>query len=158
MQVNWKRYILLMLPIRLRNSKALFALIWALTQYTRRKYDEEYNGILQLIEELKYTSCVKAMKELLEKRFGEGIEITDGTDYNISFFKEDEQVGEDVERVTLAYGDNEEEKTMIIPDKESTVGVDFVVAVPQHIDKDRVAAFIERYVFEGVDFKTITKE
>ncbi len=138
-----------MLPIRLRESKALFALIWSLTAYTRKKYEQEYNGILLLTEELRYTSCVKAIKELLKKRFGEGIEITDGTDYNVSFFKANEPTGE----VTFAYGEDEtEEKTMIIPEKENTMGVDFMVEVPVHIDKDRVAGFIRRYVFEGVKF------
>jgi hypothetical protein len=159
MNVNWKRFLVLMLPIKLRNSKLLFSLLYALTYYTRKKYDDEYISILKLIEELKYTSQVKLFVLLINRKFDQEqkrITITDGTEGNVSFFKEDELD----ESITIATGENvldfdSTKRAFIVSNEETTVGEDFIINVPATIDKDKVKSFVMKYIFYGVGFKII---
>ena len=146
MQVNWKRYIKLMLPIRLRNSRLLFAIIWALTHYTRRKYDEEKQAIHALLQDLKYNSQVKSLLELLREKFSKQIEIIDDTN---------------LDEISFVRPDNLDENTflpmMVKPDNDIVLQRDFIVLVPEGVDKDKVRDFVERYVFCGVYFEVKDK-
>lgn len=72
MQIDWLRYIKLMLPIRLRKGKLLVALLWALSKTTRQKYNKDRQWTEDLLQDLRYTSQVKVLQELLDKKFGQG--------------------------------------------------------------------------------------
>lgn len=139
--MNWLRYILLMLPIRLRKSKFFYVLISALTQYTRRRYDEQEAYIRQLLSDMQYTSESLSLITLLKLRFGNDVEIRDD---------------EGVENISMIRPDNEVENTfipmMVRPDKETILQRDFIVYVPQGVDKEQVRSFVERYVFCGIYF------
>lgn len=151
MQVNWQRYILQLFPILLRKSKILFSLAWALTTYSRNKYDEEYSFILSLIEELRYTSQTFPFLSLLNRKFDpllRRIYIIDGTEGNVSFIYTNEA---EQSNITLAgYQDN---IFLAIPDNETSLGKDFIVCVPEELDITKIEAFIKKYTFSGIAFK-----
>lgn len=130
-----------MLPIRLRKSKFFYVLISALTQYTRRRYDEQEAYIRQLLSDMQYTSESLSLITLLKLRFGNDVEIRDD---------------EGVENISMIRPDNEVENTfipmMVRPDKETILQRDFIVYVPQGVDKEQVRSFVERYVFCGIYF------
>ncbi|MBQ9255017.1 MAG: hypothetical protein IJ180_09630 [Bacteroidales bacterium] len=144
--MNWKRVILLMLPIRLRRSRFFYVLLWALTRWTRRKYDEQEAYTRGVIEDMRYTSQYASLEKLLQKRFGGGIEIVDD---------------EEVENITYVRPDKDEERTyipMIVRnDREVVIKRDFIVLVPSGVDKEQVRVMIERYVFCGIYFEVREK-
>ena len=85
--MNWDSLIKLLLPIRLRAAKLLIAFLLALTKVTRSKFDLDYQWVQNLIIDLKYTSQVQAMVQLLNDKFdpvSRTIEVEDGTDGNVS--------------------------------------------------------------------------
>lgn len=153
MQVNWQRYILQLFPILLRKSKILFSLAWALTTYSRNKYDEEYSFILSLIEELRYTSQTFPFLSLLNRKFDpllRRIYIIDGTEGYISLVKQAEQDSTDI---TLCGYDDHDNVFLAIPDSENTFGEDFIVCIPSQLDILKIENFIKRYIYCGTSFK-----
>lgn len=146
--MNWNVFFKLLLPIRLRAAKFLIALLLALTAVTRNRFDADYVWVQNLIKELKYTSQVKAMVQLLNDEFdpiNRSIIILDGTEANVTFWGE---VSPDI----VIAGETDSIQ-FITPDELSTVGVDFVVKVPFYVNKDVVSTFIRRYIFAGVAFE-----
>ncbi len=144
--MNWLRTILLMLPIRLRKSRFFFALIYALTAYTRRKYDEQEAYIKELVSQMRYTSQYKSLEALLKHRFGEEVEIVD-----------DEQL----DNITFVVPDNLNENSfvpmLVRPDKDVVIKRDFIILVPAGVDTNKVKEFVERYVFCGIYFEVKEK-
>lgn len=129
----------------------LFAVLWALTYYTRKKYDEEREEIHSQVQDLRYTSQIKVIKELLKKKFGEGIEIEDSSQSNITLmYKNDLQ-----ERRTFIGGSTQETRFFARPRSESNIGEDFTVKVPTGIDKKKVEDLINKYVFYGVGYSIV---
>jgi hypothetical protein len=155
MRVNWERLIKLLLPIRLRASKILFALLMSLAKWTSNKYDKEYAWILNLMQELKYTSQVAVMRKLLNDKFDNKLRriyFIDGTDGNVSF------VGDDTD-VTFACNTSssdfkESEIMWATPDKETTVGEDFIIVIPIEIEdrEKEISKFIDKYILLGVGY------
>lgn len=144
--MNWLRTILLMLPIRLRKSRFFFALIYALTAYTRKKYDEQEAYIKDLISQMRYTSQYKSLKALLKYRFEENVEIVD-----------DEQL----DNITFVLPDNLNENSflpmLVRPDKDVFIKRNFIILVPVGVDTNKVREFVERYVFCGIYFEVREK-
>lgn len=147
MRVNWKRFILLMLPVRLRESKVLYTLLWSLTAYTRQKYDEEYTKIQGLIKELGFTSQTAGLLYLLRNKFNQGITIEDGTQQQLSLFW-----GDDDDSETFIGGS---EEFFALGDEDVYDGVDFRVKVPDGVNKDDIRVFVNRYVFCGLKYEVI---
>lgn len=144
--MNWKRILLLLIPIRLRQSRLFFLLTWALSSFTRRKYDEQEKYIKNLLTEMSYTSQYKALESLLRKRFSSEVEIV-----------EDEQL----DKISIVRKDNSTENTfvpmIVYSDSEVVIQRDFIVKVPAHIDKEKVREFVGRYVFCGIYYDVIYK-
>lgn len=147
MNTNWERLIRLLLPIRLRKAGAMIGLLKGLTAYTRRKYDQEYVWILNKIEELKYTSQAKLFEILLRDKFSQKIEIIDAVEGNVSYVKENEIDGS----ITLCT--EEENMLLAVPMHQTTVGVDFVIMIPQSVDRDKVKRFVDMYIFMGITYR-----
>lgn len=146
--MNWNDLFKLLLLIRLRTAKLLIALLSALTKFTRSKYDSDFEWVQNLIKELKYTSQVKAMVQLLNDEFdpiNRSIIILDGTEANVTIWG---SISPDI----VIAGETENIE-FITPDELSTVGVDFFVKVPFYVNKDVVSTFIRRYIFAGVAFE-----
>lgn len=141
MSMNWIRLILLMFPIRLRKSRFFFAILWSLTKYTRRRYEEQSEYITKLKAEMRYTSQYASLEKLLQKHFGDGIEITEDKDVeNITYVKPDN------------YNDNTYVPMIIRNEKDVIIERDFVILVPSGVDKEQVRAMVERYTFCGIYF------
>lgn len=149
--MNWDSLIKLLLPIRLRAAKLLIAFLLALTKVTRSKFDLDYQWVQNLITDLKYTSQVQAMVQLLNDKFdpvSRTIVIEDGTDGNVTLYS-----NENLDYIKIA---GESANIVIARNEEDcTVGIDFIVKVPLYVDKDVVRIFIKRYVFAGVGFLVI---
>lgn len=146
--INWNVFFQLLLPIRLRTAKLLVALLSALTKVTRSRFDSDFVWVQNLIKELKYTSQVKSMVQLLNDEFdpiNRSIIILDGTEANVTFWG--------VVSPDIVIAGETENIEFITPDELSTVGVDFVVKVPLYVNKDVVSTFIRRYIFAGVAFE-----
>lgn len=148
--MNWDSLIKLLLPIRLRAAKLLIAFLLALTKVTRSKFDSDFAWVQNLIIDLKYTSQVQAMVQLLNDKFdpvSRTIVIEDGTDGNVSICSNGD---EDVDYRVIA-GENEN-VFFGINEEDTSVGQDFIVRVPMYVDKDIIRVFIKRYAFAGVGF------
>lgn len=152
MQIDWLRYIKLMLPIRLRKGKLLVALLWALSKTTRQKYNKDRQWTEDLLQDLRYTSQVKVLQELLDKKFGQGnVKIEDSSQSNITLMRENDLE----ERKTFIGGDTEEKRFFARVRSESNVGEDFLVKVKSGVDKNKVEVLIRKYVFYGVGFRVV---
>lgn len=146
--MNWRVLIQLILLIRLRTANLLIAFLLALTKVTRSRFDSDFAWVQNLIKELKYTSQVKAMVQLLNDEFdpiNRNIIILDGTEANVTLW------GSISPDIIIAGTINN--IIVVSPDELSSVGLDFIIKVPLYINKDIVRAFIKRYVFAGVNFK-----
>ena len=146
--MNWNVFIKLLLLIKLRAAKFLIVLLLALTTVTRNRFDSDFEWVENLIKELKYTSQVKAMVQLLNDEFdpiNRSIVILDGTEANVTFWG---AVSPDI-----VIAGSTEDIVFITPDELSTVGVDFIVKVPLYVNKDVVSTFIRRYIFAGIAFE-----
>lgn len=148
--MNWDTFFKLLLPIRLRAAKLLIAFLLALTKVTRSNFDSDFTWVQNLIIDLKYTSQVQAMIQLLNDKFdpiSRMIVIVDGTDGNVSICSNGD---EDVDYRVIA---GENENVFIgINEEDTSVGLDFIVKVPQYVDKDVIRVFVKRYAFAGVGF------
>lgn len=145
--MNWNVFIKLLLLIKLRAAKFLIVLLLALTTVTRNRFDADFEWVQNLIKELKYTSQVKAMVQLLNDEFdliNRSIVILDGTEANVTLWASVSP------HIVIAGTTNN--IIIVSPDELSSVGLDFVIEVPLYINKDIVRAFIKRYVFAGVKF------
>lgn len=152
MQIDWLRYIKLMLPIRLRKARLLLALLYCLSKYTMGKYDADRQWTEDLLQDLRYTSQVKVLQVLLDKKFGQGnVKITDSSQSNITLMRENDLEG----RRTFIGGSEREKRFFARVRSESNVGEDFVVEVKSGIDKSEVERLIRKYVFYGVGFRVV---
>ncbi len=151
--MNWDTFFKLLLPIRLRAAKLLIAFLLALTKVTRSNFDSDFTWVQNLIIDLKYTSQVQAMAQLLNDKFdpiSRTIVIVDGTDGNVSLCSNGD---EDVDYKVIA---GENENVFIgINEEDTSVGLDFIVKVPQYVDKDVIRVFIKRYAFAGIGFSVV---
>lgn len=151
--MNWNVFIKLLLPIRYRVAKLLIAVLSALTKVARSNYDNDFAWVQNLIMELKYTSQVKSMIQLLNDKFdpiSRVIVIEDGTDGNVSIVGD---VEDDIDLWVMA---GEDENIFIARNEDDTsVGDDFIVKVPSYVSCECVKMFIRRYIFAGVGFKVV---
>ncbi|MDY6381391.1 MAG: hypothetical protein SPK52_02185 [Synergistales bacterium] len=145
MMINWLRYILQAIPVRLRKSVKLFTLIWCLTAWTRERWKEEKEYVDGLITELRYTSSVIMIKELIENHFNISVEIVNSGEVMISYVYQ----RDDNRRAIAGYN------LMAIPMQETDIGYDFKIRVPVGIDKEAVYRFVSRYVFLGLRYEII---
>ncbi len=143
--INWLRYILQAIPVRLRKSVRLVTLIWCLTAWTRNRLKEEQEYINYLVKELRCTSVVMSIKEAIEKHFNISVEIMDSQDAVISYVYEKENNRKAIAGYNL----------MAIPMNETDIGFDFRIKVPQETNKTAVEDFVRRYVFLGLRYEII---
>jgi hypothetical protein len=148
--MNWETLVKLLLPIKLRASLLLISLLTAVTKVTRNKYDLDYQWVQNLITDLKYTSQVQAMVELINDKFdpiSRRIEILDETETNVTIWGNKDPY--------IIIAGVESNIVMVIPDNLTTVGLDFVVQVHASVNTELLSKYIKRYVFAGVGFKII---
>jgi Protease II len=161
--MDWSKLINNLLPIKLRESKLLYALIWCLTKWLRDRYDEQEIWKDTLLEELKYTSQLFVFRKLLREKFSSEIDIIDKNNSNISWVKVPLYAVKSEEDITLALeckgsDDDGTNKHVLlsVPESMSVAGTDFVIQVPPEVDKEAVRAFAQRYVFCGIGFDVET--
>lgn len=148
--MNWETLVKLLLPIKLRASLLLISLLTAVTKVTRNKYDLDYQWVQNLITDLKYTSQVQAMVELINDKFdpiSRRIEILDETETNVTIWGNKDPY--------IIIAGVESNIVMVIPDNLTTVGLDFVVQAPASVNTELLSKYIKRYAFAGVGFKII---
>lgn len=150
--MNWERYILQAMPVRKRGGIRYYLLIWYLTSWIRKKWKEDKEYIESLEEELRYTSQVLEIKELIEKHYGIEIEIEDYRDAKLSFVYSQGSI----ERTIVSR--EKEDSWYVIGREDEDAGWDFRIRVPEGVDKEDVKAYVKRYVFPGLKFEILYRD
>jgi hypothetical protein len=157
--MDWSKLINNLLPIKLRESKLLYPLLWCLTKWIRDRYDQSQAWKDTLLEEMKYTSQLLVFRKLLREKFSSEIDIIDKNNSNISWVKVPLFAVTSKEDMTLALenGASDDDGTkknvlLAVPQSMSVAGCDFVITIPSTVDKEAVRAFAQKYVFCGIGF------
>lgn len=151
---NWEKLTRLLLPIRLRKSKTISILLnGVMLRNIITGMINAYRWCVGLIGELKYTSQVQSMTELLNNKYDNSarrIRIEDGADGEVKLFGPIEPY--------MVIAGKTNPKVIVVPVAMTNVGCDFTVVIPSSADENEVAITLRKYIFLGVNFKIIKED
>lgn len=166
---NLMKFVRQLMPLRLRRRKRpnssidvlLDSLLGGLEAYTTQAQDHTAN----LLSELRYTSQVQALKELVESKYNGLVKLIDSNvNGNIVLF------AAAIEYRQYAFpnpvdGSEPDGQLLVYSDEMTDAGYGFIVRVKgnaddgvPYVELGEIGRFLRRYVFLGVNFKFEVKQ
>lgn len=146
--MDWKKLIGNLLPIKLRESKLLYALLWCATWWLRDRYDYAKKLKDDIIADMQYTSQAKSLLQMLNNLFDKDkrrITIREDEIWNATISGKDSYI-------TICGGD--ENIILARNTEDCSRYIKIVLQVPKDIDEEQVMAVAKKYAFYGRNFET----
>lgn len=171
---NLMTFLRQLMPLRLRRRKRpysssitvlLDSLLSGLDADTTLAQDHTVN----LLSELRYTSQVQALKELVESKYNGLVKLIDSNvNGNLVLFAVEADEVEDYRQYAFPNpvdGSEPDGQLLVYSDEMTDVGYGFIVLVKgdaddgvPYVELGEIGRFLRRYVFLGVNFKFEVKQ
>ena len=170
---NLTEFVRQLMPLRLRRRKRpsssihvlLSSLLGGLDADTTLAQDHTTN----LLSELRYTSQVQALKELVESKYNGLVKLIDSNvNGNLVLFAAEAGEVEDYRQYAFPNpvdGSEPDGQLLVYSDETTDVGYGFIVRVKgdaddgvPYVELGEIGRFLRRYVFLGVNFKFEIKQ